>query len=151
MRKYHETKSDRVRTRIINDVLSIPETDIKRRYLTQNIPYGYPIHTSQQLKEEEEEEEEEKEQESDPVGVVFAHYQNNINASMGSREFEIIDEWIKAYPPDWITSAIDVAVDNNKRKLSYVRGVLRNYQSAGHITEKPKQYQDNPLEGYTSA
>jgi uncharacterized protein (DUF1697 family) len=59
MRRFHETKSDRVKKRIQKDIDLIPNSKIKERYLQHNIPYAYPMHTPQQLKEEEKEKEEE--------------------------------------------------------------------------------------------
>lgn len=59
MRRYHETKSDKVQTRIDKDTDLIPDCPIKRRYLAYLIPYRYPINTRPQLKEDEEEKEEE--------------------------------------------------------------------------------------------
>jgi len=52
MRKFHETKSNTVQTRINRDVQDIPDCELKRKYIAyhaQNIPYRYPIDTSQQL------------------------------------------------------------------------------------------------------
>ena len=55
MRRYHETSSSKVQTRIKNDILEIPNCPLKIAYLeyhnTLSIPYPYP-----NLKEEEEEE-----------------------------------------------------------------------------------------------
>ena len=51
MRRYHETKSDKVQTRINSDVANIPDCELKRRYLKTMIPYQYPIDTETQLKE----------------------------------------------------------------------------------------------------
>ena len=148
MRKYHETKSPKVRNRIVSDVLLIPDRPIKIRYLERNIPYGYPIDTSPQLKEDKDKKEDEDE--ADPVGVVFACYQNNINAGMGYHEQQVIQEWIDTYPTGWITSAINIAVENNKRKISYIKGILRNYQEAGHIITYKKKQESEALAGYSS-
>ena len=55
MRRHHETSSDRVQTRIKNDIASIPDCGVKIAYLqyeySLSIPYGYST-----VKEEEEEE-----------------------------------------------------------------------------------------------
>ena len=64
MRKFHETKSWKVQLRIQDDLAAIPDCETKRKYITYhtaNIPYGYGIDTSPQLKEEEEEDKEEDE------------------------------------------------------------------------------------------
>jgi len=55
MRRYHETKSDKVQTRINSDIANIPDCELKRQYLKTMIPYRYPIDTAPQLKEEEKE------------------------------------------------------------------------------------------------
>lgn len=62
MRKYHETTSTKIKTRIQADIDVLPNCPIKQRYIayyTRNIPYPYPIDSSS-LKEEEEEEKEEE-------------------------------------------------------------------------------------------
>lgn len=45
MRKYHETRSPKIKIAIANDLNRIPDCPIKQRYLSGNIPYVYPIHT----------------------------------------------------------------------------------------------------------
>jgi hypothetical protein len=61
MRRYHETKSSKVQTRIQNDILEIPDIPLKIAYLehenTLSIPYRY-----QNLKEEDKEEDKEEEE-----------------------------------------------------------------------------------------
>ena len=89
--------------------------------------------------------------EAETVGVVFAAYQNNINAGMGSHEQRIINEWIDTFPHDWILSAIHIAVENNKRKISYINGILKNYKEAGHIVTYKEKQEANTLKGYSSA
>ena len=69
MRRYHETSSSKVQTRIKNDIAEIPDCPIKIAYLdnvnTLSIPYPY-----QNLKEEEEEEEEkEKDEKKEPESI----------------------------------------------------------------------------------
>ena len=56
MPKYHATKSVKVQKRIYEDFLLIPDSEIRNKYMGYyhiNIPYRYPIDTSQQLKEDE--------------------------------------------------------------------------------------------------
>jgi hypothetical protein len=52
MRRYHETKSAKVQTRILSDIALIPDCPLKIRYL-------YGMDTSPQLKEDEEKDEKE--------------------------------------------------------------------------------------------
>ena len=64
MRKYHETTSSKIQTRIQADINSLPEYPIKQRYIeyyNSKIPYRYLIDTTS-LKEEEEEEKSKEEE-----------------------------------------------------------------------------------------
>lgn len=45
MRKYHETRSPTIKTAIAKDLARIPDCPLKKRYLSGDIPYAYPMHT----------------------------------------------------------------------------------------------------------
>ena len=94
MRRYHETKSIKVQTRIRNDIDEIPDCPIKIAYLenvnTVSIPYPYP-----NLKEEEEEEDKKEEEVSGngiytDLSVAFVNKTNIPEFSPNP------DSWFKA-------------------------------------------------------
>jgi DnaD/phage-associated family protein len=46
---------------------------------------------------------------------------------------------LEEYPPDWITSSIDIAVENNKRNWAYCLGILKRWKVDGFGNQKPKE------------
>ena len=80
-----------------------------------------------------------KEEEEKRRGEVFKKYENNIAAITESSTKTIL-LWIEENPTDWILEAIDIAVHQNKRRPSYVSGILRNWQEDGKDSKKkPKE------------
>lgn len=107
-----------------------------------SIPYPYPIHK-----------EKEKEKENDTTGVggsfngteeqgiVFKAYE----AEIGPLTPHIADEigaLLDSYSVAWIEEAIHIASENNKRKISYVSGVLRNWYIDGKDNGTPARPAD---------
>ena len=77
MRKYHETGSPKIKSRIIYDLDNIPDCPLKQKYIAyfnNNIPHLYPIYTSLLKEEEEELKEEVEEQLSAPPASFFSHH-----------------------------------------------------------------------------
>jgi DnaD/phage-associated family protein len=69
-------------------------------------------------------------QDEEVVGRLFTIYEQNIgpltpviNDEMGT--------WLENYSPEWIEDAIVQAARNNKRKCSYIGGILRNWYIEG--------------------
>jgi len=71
-----------------------------------------------------------------PDSVVFSYYSNNIAMLVPASRDEI-GELLNSYAEDWIIEAIDIAVKNNVRKLSYIRGVLGRWER--HGKQDPKK------------
>lgn len=154
MRKYHETKSIKVQKRIASDVDFIPDCPLKRRYIAytnSEIPYGYPIDTEPQLKEEEKEDEEEDKvsPSSDRrLASVSRAYEGNIGL-ITQMTADAIKDLVDEYPEGWILDAIQVAVNNNVRKLSYITAVLKNWKVKGRDSKaKATTDEDSAIEKY---
>jgi hypothetical protein len=122
MRKYHETKSSKVLTRIASDIADIPDCTLKRQYIAyynQKIPYPYPTDTLTQLKEDEQEHEDEDEQEEvdEPFRILLDAFlqASGIAETMLNlhRAADVVSkEWIPAnVTPDEIRSAIKALQD----------------------------------------
>jgi hypothetical protein len=160
MRRYHETKSSKVQTRILSDIALIPDCPLKIRYL-------YGMDTRPQLKEEEEEKEEEKEKEYVPTSAsdavrVFADVTGMI--TIPGREDD------RAYAIESILQLARLHGGNTKQYLAgfYNAWIQRNYGKtnihwldwaiAGEIPVKkaPKPNKDKSLDeqlaeaGYTA-
>jgi DnaD/phage-associated family protein len=71
-----------------------------------------------------------KKKETINSSVVFSHYENNIAMLVPSSRDEL-GELLDTYSEDWIIEAMDIAVKNNVRKLSYIRGVLGRWERNG--------------------
>jgi DnaD/phage-associated family protein len=58
---------------------------------------------------------------------------------------ECFDDWMKEVPVDWVVDAIHEAARNNKRTLSYVGGIIRNWRAKGQKStgEKAKQIKND--------
>jgi DNA replication protein len=61
---------------------------------------------------------------------VFRLYEQNIGP-LTPLIAENLTDLEKSYPLDWIQDAIEVAVNNNARKLSYMMAVLKRWQEQG--------------------
>lgn len=76
---------------------------------------------------------------------VFVCYSDNIHPISGTIEIGRLTECIARYGPDIVKKAINTAVGQNKRTLSYVEGILRNWDTRGYPDkppEKPKRKYD---------
>lgn len=65
---------------------------------------------------------------------VYDFYLNNINSLPTIHEIEKLKDCQKDYPDDLICYAIEKAVENKKRNLAYVIGILSSWNSKGITT-----------------
>ena len=77
-------------------------------------------------------------QESSSGKNIFEIYESNIGVltPMIADDLRLIE---KEFPAGWFEKAVKVAVNANKRKLSYVRGILRRWQEDGLPDDNPVQ------------
>ena len=75
-------------------------------------------------------------EQKESCGEIFKKYENNI-AMLTESSQKTIGGWIDNYPRDWIPDAIDIAVNQNKRKPAYIAGILKNWKENGKDS-KPK-------------
>lgn len=87
--------------------------------------------------EQESESEEESEKETIIIGdgEVFTHYKNHIGI-LTPHVKEVILDYLEECPSDWLIESINIAVEANVRKLTYVRGILDNWISNGKDARK---------------
>jgi len=155
MRKFHETTSYKVQQHINNDIASIPDCELKRKYIAYqqaNIPYPYPMDT-QPPKEEEEDKKNRKinltkEEEKAATAKLFQSYQGNIGAITKTAS-EDITSLLKDYSVDWISETFEIAARQNKRSLAYCEAILKRWEREGK--DDGKQKVANDLKGYTHA
>lgn len=154
MRKYHPTKSPKVQTRILEDVISIPDTPIKIRYLERDIPYRYPIDTQPQLKEEEEEDKKEdekkEEKEKEPPPQPFSLLNDAfINASgipsfgMNERDAKAGARMVKEeVTPEDVEAGTKELLDNDYKLTG-----LASVETASYIVKAKRTRKRNPKKG----
>lgn len=82
---------------------------------------------------------------------ISLFYQNEIGPLSPLIRDKLLD-MSKSYPANWITQAISCAVDQNVRKLSYVKGTLESWQAiGGPQNDKPKgQYKNGHKPNYSN-
>ena len=72
------------------------------------------------------------------IGDAFAFFENNfqlITVYTSEKLGNLIDE----YTVQWVREAMQIAVDNNKRSLSYVEGILKRWKAQGkNVPRKEK-------------
>ena len=66
---------------------------------------------------------------------VFILYEQNIGP-LTPLVAERLRDLELTYPFDWIEEAVKTAVMSNKRRLSYIEGILKRWQSEGRDTQK---------------
>ncbi|MDQ0204090.1 DnaD domain protein [Pectinatus haikarae] len=69
---------------------------------------------------------------------VYGCYSNNIHPVSGAIEVGRLTECIVKYGPDVVIKAIETAVGQNKRTLSYIEGILRNWDTRGYPDKPPE-------------
>ena len=73
-----------------------------------------------------------REEEKDKaLGRVMAHYMDKVVSTPSPIVAEELREFMQSMEPDVVINAIDRALAENRREWSYIRGILRNWKSAG--------------------
>ncbi|GHO43787.1 DnaD domain-containing protein [Ktedonospora formicarum] len=61
---------------------------------------------------------------------IFALYEQNIGL-LGPMIAQQLQEYAERLPPEWIEDAFREAVENNKRSWSYIRAILKRWETEG--------------------
>lgn len=65
-------------------------------------------------------------------------YTNCGYGTINSVSAEILKELTSEYSAEWVCAALKIGLEQNKRSLSYVRGILENWKrNGGMVTDKP--------------
>jgi len=78
---------------------------------------------------------------SDEMAEIATIYEAEIG-KITSFVAQELNDALQNYPADWIKDAIKEAVKQNKRKWSYVKGVLKNWKESGRQAGKDKSKRD---------
>ena len=152
MRKFHETKSDTVLQRIKSDVNTVPECELKKKYLAYmaGIPYGYPMDAvpipDTQLKgigigtgnEDEDEITTAAVIENPDIATISKVYESEIGVLTATVRDELVLA-LEQYPSDWIAEALKESARQNKRNWRYSLGILKRWKVDGFKVDTRKQ------------
>lgn len=78
---------------------------------------------------------------------IFSIYEQEIGL-LTPMIAEQIKDWVENYPEGWLEDAIKIAAENNKRKISYINGILKNWRTDGRDGEKKTLEKDLEKAGY---
>ncbi|PEO46666.1 DnaD domain-containing protein [Bacillus pseudomycoides] len=76
-------------------------------------------------------EEDEEVEETEPGGGVFMFYEQNFG-SLSSYAAEELSEWMADLSEELVLKALQIAFENNKRTLAYVKGILWDWHGKGY-------------------
>lgn len=99
--------------------------------------FGMPVEASDVIPQavvqgyEADEEVEEVEGEIDSGSNVFTFYEQNFS-SLSPYAVEELSEWMKELSEELILKALQIAYENNKQTLAYVKGILRDWHGKGY-------------------
>jgi len=77
-------------------------------------------------------EEDEEVEETEPGSSVFMFYEQNFG-SLSSYAAEELSEWMADLSEELVLKALQIAFENNKRTLAYVKGILRDWHGKGYM------------------
>ncbi|MCF6461471.1 Lin1244/Lin1753 domain-containing protein [Clostridium sp. Cult3] len=72
-----------------------------------------------------------EEKNQNDISLIANEFEQNGFGTINFAVKEMIIDLLNEYSTEWIQEAIKVAVKNNKRKLSYVEGILQNWRRDG--------------------
>lgn len=66
---------------------------------------------------------------------IFKLYEENIGP-LTPLIADALKDAEKAYPPEWVAEALEIAVKSNKRNWKYAEAILRRWKEEGHAKEQ---------------
>lgn len=144
--KYNWINSVKVLSLIDKELKNIKNTEFVRLFIQQCKEYGYRIDTlsidlgEEREQEEEQEVEEEREQqlEEKDVAEIIQFWDNNGFGFNNMQAKNLLLSWLEntrfKNPKEMILAALNIACSNNKRRLNYVEGILRNWENESLLT-----------------
>ena len=120
--------------------MPLPKAEYMRRLRTekQKDEYYQPVTNGNAEQESDTDKEKDIDKDKEAIGDAFAFFENNfqlITVYTSEKLGNLIDE----YTVQWVREAMQIAVDNNKRSLSYVEGILKRWKAQGkNVPRKEK-------------
>lgn len=79
------------------------------------------------------------------VSAAHNMYAENIDM-ISPFEEEILNQLVEDHTQEWVVGAIEIAIKNNIKKLSYISAILERWKAAGKATLRKKDAHKNYLE-----
>ncbi|WP_163579090.1 DnaD domain-containing protein [Gracilibacillus saliphilus] len=150
--KYNWINSVKVFSLISKELKNVKNKHFVKLFIRNCKEYGYRIDTLSidlgEEREEEREREEEKEQQEEDVKEIMQFWDDNgfgLNNVFGKQKLlSWLDDSSFKEKKLIILRALEIAAGNNKRTLSYVEGILRNWDNRNLLTLSEIEQESNP-------
>lgn len=139
--KFNNAKSPKVARCIDKELLGIKTEAFRQAIIQKCKELKYPIHTvsiqyantmdTEPQEEQEEEQEKEQEEEQEMVSSLIKFMEQNGYGLVTTYVIEELQYLVTDYEPKLIEQAIKIGIENNVRKLNYVKKVLSNWETEG--------------------
>ncbi|PEI84438.1 hypothetical protein CN679_25895 [Bacillus pseudomycoides] len=148
--RYNPVTNTNIEKCVLRELKTVKNKEFVHMFLRRcleeelNIPllleyFGMPVEASDMIPQEvvqgyevdEEVEEEIEVEEVNPGSSVFTFYEQNFG-SLSSYAVETLSEWMAELSEELVLKALQIAYENNKRTLAYVKGILRDWQGKGY-------------------
>ncbi|MDM5186320.1 DnaD domain protein [Bacillus sp. DX4.1] len=145
--RYNPVTNTNVEKCVLRELKTVKSKEFVHMFLRKcleeelNIPlllehFGMPFDVSDIIPQEpiasyEADEGVEEVEEVDSGSNVFTFYEQNFG-SLSSYAAEELSEWIADLSEELVLKALQIAYENNKRTLAYVKGILRDWHGKGY-------------------
>ncbi|WP_459502387.1 DnaD domain-containing protein [Bacillus sp. C1] len=154
--RYNPVTNTNIEKCVLRELKTVKNKEFVHMFLQRcleeelNIPlllehFGMPVEASDMIPQEivqgyeavevvQEEVEEVKEvEEVNPASSVFTFYEQSFG-SLSSYAVEELSEWMGELSEELVLKALQIAYENNKRTLAYVKGILRDWHGKGYTS-----------------
>ncbi|MDM5155447.1 DnaD domain protein [Bacillus sp. DX1.1] len=142
--RYNPVTNTNVEKCVLRELKTVKSKEFVHMFLRKcleeelNIPlllehFGIPVEVSDMIPQEPiaSYEADEEVEEVDSGSDVFTFYEQNFG-SLSSYAVEELSEWIADLSEELVLKALQIAYENNKRTLAYVKGILRDWHGKGY-------------------
>ncbi|SDY95561.1 DnaD domain protein [Bacillus sp. 166amftsu] len=147
--RYNPITNTNIEKCVLRELKTVKNKELVHMFLQRcleeelNIPlllehFGMPVEASDMIPQEvvqecavNEVEEEIEVEEVNPGSSVYTFYEQNFG-SLSSYAAKELSEWITDLSEELVLKALQIAYENNKRTLAYVKGILRDWHRKGY-------------------
>ncbi|MBJ8030034.1 DnaD domain-containing protein [Bacillus cereus group sp. N21] len=146
--RYNPVTNTNIEKCVLRELKTVKNKEFVHMFLQRcleeelNIPlllehFGMPVEVSDVIPQEvfqgcaQDEKVEEVEEKANPGSSVFTFYEQNFG-SLSSYAAEELSEWVTDLSEELVLKALQIAYENNKRTLAYVKGILRDWYGKGY-------------------